>query len=50
MARESFSAAEKHVAALSQIGTAAGLTDGSLLARFRCGTANEAEAAFAVLV
>ncbi|MDR3636796.1 MAG: RNA polymerase sigma factor [Isosphaeraceae bacterium] len=50
MASESVSAALKHVATLFQIGTAAGLTDGSLLERFRRGSAEEAEAAFAVLV
>jgi RNA polymerase sigma factor (sigma-70 family) len=40
----------KQVAALYQIGTAAGLTDGSLLERFRSGRPEEVEAAFAVLV
>ena len=48
--RISSSAVLKHVATLFQIGTAAGLTDGSLLDRFRSGPADEAEAAFAVLV
>ncbi len=50
MARASSSAVVKHVATLFQIGTAAGLTDGALLDRFRGGSAGEAEAAFAVLV
>ncbi len=40
----------KHLAALFQSGTTAGRTDGDLLDRFRSGTAEEAEAAFAVLV
>jgi len=40
----------KDVATLFQIGTAAGLSDGSLLDRYRTGPAEEAEAAFGVLV
>ncbi len=40
----------KHIDALFRFGTAVGLTDGSLLERFRSGAADEAEAAFAVLV
>ena len=50
LASESFSAVLKHVATLFQIGTTAGLTDGSLLDRFCSGPADEAETAFAVLV
>ncbi len=50
MASASSSDVLKHLATLFHIGTAAGLTDGSLLDRFRNGPAEEAEAAFAVLV
>ncbi len=50
MAKVSSSAALEQIAALFQVGTAAGLTDGSLLDRFRNGPPDEAEAAFAALV
>ena len=40
----------REVAALFRVGTLTGLSDGALLERFRYGTAEEAEAAFAVLV
>jgi RNA polymerase sigma factor (sigma-70 family) len=40
----------KQIAVLFRTGTAAGLTDGSLLERFRDPSAEDAEAAFAVLV
>ncbi|MDR3622848.1 MAG: RNA polymerase sigma factor [Paludisphaera borealis] len=40
----------KHLTTLFQVGTTAGQTDGFLLDRFRSGPADEAEAAFAVLV
>jgi RNA polymerase sigma factor (sigma-70 family) len=50
LARESIPAIWQHVATLFRFGTAAGLTDGSLLDRFRSGPADLAEAAFGVLV
>ena len=50
MAKVASSAVLRQVAVLFQIGTTAGLTDGSLLDRFRSGRPDEAEAAFAVLV
>ena len=50
MSNESSSTVLKDIAALFRTGTATGLTDGSLLDRFRNGPADEAEAAFAVLV
>src|SRR5262249_16930372 len=50
LARVASSAVLRQVGALLRIGTAAGLTDGSLLERFRSGTPDEAEAAFAALV
>ena len=50
MASESSSTVFKDIDALFRTGTAVGLTDGSLLDRFRSGPAEEAEAAFAVLV
>jgi RNA polymerase sigma factor (sigma-70 family) len=50
LAKAASSAVLKQVAALFQIGTSAGLSDGSLLERFRSGQPEEAEAAFALLV
>ena len=50
MASEASSSVTKDLHALFRTGTATGLTDGSLLDRFRSGPAEEAEAAFAVLV
>ena len=50
MARVATSAVLRQVGALLRIGTAAGLTDGSLLEWFRSGKPDEAEAAFAALV
>jgi RNA polymerase sigma factor (sigma-70 family) len=50
LASESSSTVLKHITVLFGTGTATGLTDGSLLDRFRSGPAEEAEAAFAVLV
>jgi RNA polymerase sigma factor (sigma-70 family) len=50
LASEPSSTVMKHIAVLFRTGTATGLTDGSLLDRFRNGPAEEAEAAFAVLV
>ena len=50
MASVSSSAVWKHLATLFQIGTVTRVTDGSLLDRFRNGPAEDAEAAFAVLV
>ena len=50
MAIESSSTLLKQVSALFRTGTLTGLTDGSLLDRFRHGPAEEAEAAFAALV
>jgi len=40
----------KHIAVLFQTGTATGLSDGALLDRFRNGSAEDAESAFAALV
>jgi RNA polymerase sigma factor (sigma-70 family) len=50
LASESASTVLKQIAVLFGTGTATGLTDGCLLDRFRSGPAEEAEAAFAVLV
>ncbi len=50
MASASSSAVWKQLTTLFHIGTVTGLTDGSLLDRFRSGPAEDAEAAFAVLV
>jgi RNA polymerase sigma factor (sigma-70 family) len=50
LASAAFSSITKHIDALFRTGTAMGVTDGSLLDRFRCGQADEAEAAFTVLV
>jgi RNA polymerase sigma factor (sigma-70 family) len=50
LASECSSTVVKQIAVLFRTGTATGLTDGSLLDRFRSGSAEEAEAAFAVLV
>jgi RNA polymerase sigma factor (sigma-70 family) len=50
LASESASTVLKQIAALFGTGTATGLADGCLLDRFRSGPAEEAEAAFAVLV
>ena len=43
-------ALSKHIAVLFQTGTATGLSDGALLDRFRNGSAEDAESAFAALV
>jgi RNA polymerase sigma factor (sigma-70 family) len=50
LASESASTVLKHIDVLFRTGTATGLTDGSLLDRFGSAPAEEAEAAFAVLV
>jgi len=50
LANGSPAAVLKDLSALFQTGTAAGVSDGPLLDRFRNGTADEAEAAFAALV
>jgi Sigma-70 region 2 len=50
LASAASSSITKHIDALFRTGTAMGVTDGSLLDRFRCGQADEAEAAFTVLV
>ena len=50
MASDASSSITKHIDALFRTGTAIGLSDGALLDRFRSGRADEAEAAFAVLV
>src|ERR1700679_1407338 len=50
LASASSSVVWRHPPALFQIGTAAGETDGSLLERFQRGPADDAEAAFALLV
>ena len=50
MATETSSSVTKHIDALFRTGTAIGLCEGSLLDRFRNAPADQAEAAFAVLV
>ncbi len=50
MASNASSSVTKHLNALFRTGTAIGMSDASLLERFRSGAADEAEAAFAVLV
>jgi RNA polymerase sigma factor (sigma-70 family) len=50
LASASSSIVWRHLTTLFQVGTAAGVTDGSLLERFWNGPADDAEAAFAVLV
>ena len=50
MASETSTSVTKHIDALFRTGTAVGLCDSSLLDRFRTGPADQAEAAFAVLV
>jgi RNA polymerase sigma factor (sigma-70 family) len=50
LASDCSAAGLKHIAVLFQTGTAAGLSDGALVERFRSAPVDEAEAAFTVLV